>query len=71
MEALTRCNLWLRTADRVLLRMGEFEATDFGVLFDHVRALPWEEWIAADGAFPVNGRRSFRNYRVCRRVRKS
>ena len=53
---LARANLWLRTADRVLLRMGTFEATDFGELFDQTKALPWEAWIPADGAFPVRGR---------------
>lgn len=53
---LARANLWLRAAERVLLRMGTFEATDFGALFDQTRALPWEAWIPPDGAFPVRGR---------------
>ena len=53
---ICRANLWLRTADRVLLRMGSFEARDFGQLFDRTFALPWEAWIAADAAFPVSGR---------------
>ena len=55
-RAICRANLWLRTAGRVLVRLGEFEATDFGQLFDQTYALPWEAWIPADGAFPVNGR---------------
>ncbi|MCE9546164.1 MAG: bifunctional 23S rRNA (guanine(2069)-N(7))-methyltransferase RlmK/23S rRNA (guanine(2445)-N(2))-methyltransferase RlmL, partial [Planctomycetia bacterium] len=55
-EAIARSNLWLRTADRVLLRMGAFEARDFGVLFDATYALPWHEWIPADACFPVTGR---------------
>ncbi len=54
--AIARANLWLRTSDRVLLRIGAFTATDFGVLFDSTYALPWEEWIPADAAFPVKGR---------------
>jgi 23S rRNA (guanine2445-N2)-methyltransferase / 23S rRNA (guanine2069-N7)-methyltransferase len=54
--AICRTNLWLRTADRVLVEMGSFEATDFGQLFDRTFALPWEAWIARDAAFPVNGR---------------
>ncbi len=54
--ALCRANLWLRAADRVLLRLGEFEATDFGQLFDQTYALPWEAWLGADAAFPVKGR---------------
>ncbi|MEI7835430.1 MAG: THUMP domain-containing protein, partial [Planctomycetota bacterium] len=53
---LARANLWLRTAERVLLLMGTFEARDFGELFDRTHALPWEQWIPADGAFPVSGR---------------
>jgi 23S rRNA (guanine2445-N2)-methyltransferase / 23S rRNA (guanine2069-N7)-methyltransferase len=55
-SAICRANLWLRTADRVLIRMGEFEAKDFGELFDGTHALEWDRWIPADGAFPVNGR---------------
>ena len=54
--AIARANLWLRTADRVLVQLGSFEATDFGELFDQTFALPWEEWITADGNFVVNGR---------------
>jgi 23S rRNA (guanine2445-N2)-methyltransferase / 23S rRNA (guanine2069-N7)-methyltransferase len=55
-RAIARANLWLRAADRVLIRVGTFPATDFGQLFDGVKALPWEEWIAKDAAFPVDGR---------------
>ncbi|HEX7377932.1 MAG TPA: bifunctional 23S rRNA (guanine(2069)-N(7))-methyltransferase RlmK/23S rRNA (guanine(2445)-N(2))-methyltransferase RlmL [Pirellulales bacterium] len=54
--AVCRANLWLRTADRVLVQVGAFEATDFGQLFDRTFALPWESWIGRDDAFPVNGR---------------
>ena len=53
---LARANLWLRTADRVLLLVGDFEARDFDDLFERTMALPWEQWIPADGAFPVRGR---------------
>jgi len=54
--AVARANLWLRAADRVLIRVGHFQARDFEALYETVKALPWEEWIAADAAFPVNGR---------------
>jgi 23S rRNA (guanine2445-N2)-methyltransferase / 23S rRNA (guanine2069-N7)-methyltransferase len=54
--ALCRANLWLRAADRVLIEVGSFEATDFGQLFDRTFELPWEQWIGHDAAFPVNGR---------------
>ncbi len=55
-RGLCRANLWLRAAGRVLLRVGTFEATDFGQLFDQTYALPWERWLGPDAAFPVNGR---------------
>jgi 23S rRNA (guanine2445-N2)-methyltransferase / 23S rRNA (guanine2069-N7)-methyltransferase len=55
-RAICRANLHLRTAGRVFVRMGCFTATDFGVLFDQTRDLPWEQWIAPEAEFPVNGR---------------
>ena len=55
-EAVARANLWLRSADRVLIRVGRLEARDFDTLFEAVQALPWEDWIPADGCFPVSGR---------------
>ncbi|MCH5375332.1 MAG: THUMP domain-containing protein, partial [Planctomycetes bacterium] len=54
--AICRANLWLRSADRILIRLGEFPAEDFGQLFDRTRELPWEQWLPADASFPVNGR---------------
>jgi 23S rRNA (guanine2445-N2)-methyltransferase / 23S rRNA (guanine2069-N7)-methyltransferase len=56
LRALVRANLWLRSADRVLLCMGTFPAADFDALFDSTRALPWADWIPLDGRFPVTGR---------------
>lgn len=53
--AIARSNLWLRCADRVLVKMGEFRAETFTELFDGVKALPWEEWIPEDGRIVVNG----------------
>ena len=53
--AIVRSNLWLRSADRVLLKMGEFTALSFEALFEQTKALPWEEWIPEDGKFTVNG----------------
>ncbi len=55
-RAIARCNLWLRSADRLLVRVGEFDARDFGELFDQTNELPWEQWLSADATFPVNGR---------------
>ncbi|NLF27343.1 MAG: class I SAM-dependent RNA methyltransferase, partial [Clostridiales bacterium] len=48
-----RANLWLRTADRVLLEMGRFEAKSFEALFEGVKALPWPDFLPRDAAFPV------------------
>ena len=54
-RAIVRSNLWLRCADRVLLKMGEFKALEFEELFQQTKALPWEEWIVPDGKFTVTG----------------
>jgi putative N6-adenine-specific DNA methylase len=54
--AVCRTNIRLRAASRVLLCVAEFEARDFGELFDRTRNLAWEDWIAVDAAFPVRGR---------------
>lgn len=53
-RGIVRSNLWLRCADRVLLKVDEFEADDFEVLFQRVRGIAWEEMIPADGRFTVN-----------------
>ncbi|WP_223069873.1 THUMP domain-containing class I SAM-dependent RNA methyltransferase [Paenibacillus caui] len=53
---ICRCNLWLRTSDRILIKMGEFEARTFDELFEGTKALPWQEFIPANGEFPVEGR---------------
>lgn len=53
---IPRANLWLRTADRVLLKLGEFRAVDFDQLFKGVEALPWEQWIPKDSKITVTGK---------------
>ena len=53
--ALCRANLRSRFAERILLVMGRFAAPAFDALFEGVRALPWEDFIPADAAFPVKG----------------
>lgn len=55
-QAVCRCNLWLRSADRVQIVLGEFEAMEFDPLYFQTRELPWEEWLPMDAQFPVNGR---------------
>jgi putative N6-adenine-specific DNA methylase len=54
-KAIIRSNLWLRCADRVLLKMGEFKAVSFEELFQQTKAIPWAEWIPENGKFTVNG----------------
>lgn len=55
-EAGIRANVWLRTAGRVRLRAGFFEAVNFDQLFDETGALPWERYLSRDSAFPVTCR---------------
>jgi len=55
-QGICRTNLWLRSAERVLLKMGEFKATTFEELFQQTKALPWEEWLPVDAEFPVEGK---------------
>jgi len=54
-RALVKSNLWLRCADRVLVKLGEFNAFTFEELFQQSKALPWEEWITEDAKFTVIG----------------
>lgn len=54
-RAIVRSNLWLRTADRVYVKMGEFKARTFEELFQQTAAIAWEEIIPLDGKFPVVG----------------
>ena len=49
MEALCRANVFLRSAERILLKAGSFTARTFDELFECTKALPWEEWIPKDG----------------------
>ncbi|HPP36747.1 MAG TPA: class I SAM-dependent RNA methyltransferase [Clostridiales bacterium] len=55
-EAICRSNIWLRTADRVLVKMGEFRALTFDELFEGTKALPWDEWLPENAEFPVDGK---------------
>ncbi len=55
-EEMAKANLWLRTADRVLLEVGRFPAVTFDQLFESTKALPWEDFIPQEGSFPVDGK---------------
>ena len=50
-EAVCRANIFLRSAERVLLQVGRFRATTFDELFEGIRALSWEAYIPKDGRF--------------------
>lgn len=52
-EAICRANLFLRTAERVLIQVGRFTATTFDELFEETKALPWEEYLPKDARFWV------------------
>ncbi len=52
---IARANIRLRLAERVYIRVGQFPASSFTELFDGVRALPFEDFIGPDDAFPVKG----------------
>lgn len=55
-EGICRSNIWLRCADRIGVRIGEFEARTFEELFQQTKALPWEEWLPVEACFPVTGK---------------
>ncbi len=52
-EAVCRANIGLRTAERILIKVGSFHAETFDELFENTKALPWEEYIPLDGKFWV------------------
>ena len=55
MAACARANIRLRCGERVLLRVGTFPARTFDELFEGTKALPWEDFMGPDDAFPVKG----------------
>ena len=52
---LARASLWLRCAERLLIELGSFEAPTFDALFEGVKALPLEDFVPKNAAFPVRG----------------
>ena len=52
-EAVCRVNVFSRTAERILIKVGSFMATSFEELFEGTKALAWEEYIPVDGKFWV------------------
>lgn len=52
-EAAAKANIFLRTAERILLKVGRFRAETYEELFDRTRNIPWEDYIPEDGKFWV------------------
>ncbi|TYR79983.1 class I SAM-dependent RNA methyltransferase [Priestia megaterium] len=54
--AIARCNLWLRTADRIKVQVGQFKARTFDELFEKTKALNWGDYLPVNAQFPVSGK---------------
>jgi len=52
-RGIAMANIWLRTAERIHLKMGEFRATSFEELFQNIKKIEWEKWIKKSSIFPV------------------
>lgn len=53
---IVRLNLYLRTADRVLIKLKSFRATTFDELYEGIKEIPWKEWISPDGFIAVGAK---------------
>lgn len=56
LAGIARTNIWLRTADRIKIMIGQFSAFSFEELFDQTFELPWHEWIEEEGFIHVVGK---------------
>jgi len=56
LSAICRTNTWLRTADRILVKVASFQAADFEALFETTKSIDWTRWLPANARFPVEGR---------------
>lgn len=54
-RGIVKANLWLRCADRVLLKVAQFKAITFDELFEKTKKIDWSEFIPKNGRFPVDG----------------
>ena len=54
-RAIVRSNLWLRSADRVYIKISEFDASTFEELFQLTKGISWESYLPLDASFPVVG----------------
>ncbi len=58
LDDAARCNMFLRTADKVMLELGKFGATSFDELFDNTLNINWEDFLALNGKYIINGKSS-------------
>jgi len=56
LKAAAEANIWLRTAERVMIKMAEFDAEDFDQLYDGVEKIDWPKWLPENAEFPVSGK---------------
>ncbi len=54
-ELLATLSVWLRSADRILIKLAEFDCSDFDTLFNETKKIEWEEWIGEDACVLMNG----------------
>lgn len=54
LEDIAKANIWIRCADRIYVKMGEFKATSFEELFQGTKKIAWEKLIPVNGEFPVS-----------------
>lgn len=55
-EAMARCNIQLRCAERLFLQVGQFEAKSFEALFQGIQGIPWHEYLVEDAECPVQAK---------------
>ena len=54
-QCIAKANICLRIGERILIEVGKFQAKTFDELFEKTKALPWDQFVPKDGAFPVKG----------------
>lgn len=53
---IVKANLWLRSAERVYIKLLEFEALSFDDIYDNINEFPWEKYLSEDGKYIVSGK---------------
>lgn len=55
-DTVAKANLWLRSADKILIIIGQFQAVNFEDLFNNTFKLPWDEWLPERAKFIITGK---------------